>query len=109
MPFSSISRMSVASEKRGGGCVKCWFASSLRLFRASPAASSGSAFSAPSPPSSRPSIYTARNPGNFTTEPVARNTYAASVPAHLAAMSTVVASSKASAIWLATIRSQISV
>ena len=42
MPFSSSSFTSVASEKRGGGWVKCWSVSSLLSFSTSPSASGGS-------------------------------------------------------------------
>ena len=73
MPFSSISLMSVASVNRGGGSVKCWLASSLAQDKASPTASAGREFfSSVSSLSSRPSIYTLRNPANFRTEPEAR-------------------------------------
>ena len=42
MPFSSSSFTRLASEKRGGGCVKCWSVSSLPSFRMSPSLSGGS-------------------------------------------------------------------
>jgi len=56
MPFSSSSLMSVACEKRGGGCVKCWSGVTLRSFRRSPRRARQLLLVASVDASSRPSV-----------------------------------------------------
>ena len=54
MPSSSMRLISASSEKRGGGSVKCWSASTFSFARASPAAMAGSLPSWSSSSSSTP-------------------------------------------------------
>src|SRR5687767_9182445 len=79
MPYSSSALTSEASEKRGGGSVKCWsvwiedsgtvcptfIGGSLR-----PSSSSSAVLA------SLPSSYTARKPGSTTVVPLARKVWA---------------------------------
>src|SRR5436189_5662041 len=91
IPRSSSSLTSEASLIRGGGSVKC--CSVLRDLSVSfwPASSGGSLCLSSSSSSSLPSrdsLYTFKNPSNFSTEPVTRNQNL-SLP-DLASISTVV-------------------
>ena len=106
MPYSSSALTSEASEKRGGGSVKCWLARIRSSGTRSPVFISGSL--RPSSSSSAllvslPSSYTARKPGNTTVVPLARKL--CSLPA---ARSTDTVLSVAGTIWQATARFQIS-
>ena len=108
MPSSSSVLTSDASEKRGGGCVKCCSGRTSRSARACSAVSSGSRLSpSSSAPSSRPSAYTRRCPSKIIVRPLARNRYRA-VPA-VASMSTPTWLNRACAICVATVRCQIRV
>ena len=90
--------------------MKCWFASIWEQSKASPSESGGREFlSSLSSLSSRPSMYTVRNPANLSTEPVARKLYTLPFPWQVASMFNVVASDLASSIWLASIRDQMRV
>ena len=116
IPLSSIDLIRVASVKRGGGWVKCCDASNCWQLSRLPAANSGRELRLSSAsPSSRLSRYRVRKPGNLSTEPVARKlktrpvwSGASAGGLQAASMFTVVASERASAIWLASIRAQIS-
>ena len=112
MPFSSSSLTSVASVKRGGGCVN--FCSGRRAFSSSrsPSVSGGSM---PDTTSSSPSVfsvdsgcspgvnpYVAIQPANFGTVPFTRNVQSRAVT------STIVSSNVAGVICDATKRFQTS-
>ena len=109
MPCSSRARTRLASVNRGGGWVKCCVGVTPRESSMSAFSSTGSGASASLSleTSSLSSRYRRRKPGNLITEPVERKSYTAPERVPPASMSTVVASSSASDIWLATIRRQI--
>ena len=119
MPSSSIRFTSVASEKRGGGWVKCWVAVTAPFFSGSfsriggrvrlssscsvPAAAAMPA-RASAARSSSSSRYSFRKPSKAMTEPLARSL----VLPLWSTSSTTVWSSSADCIWLATARFQTS-
>ena len=106
MPNSSRALTRLASEKRGGGSVKCWSMTMADSGTMSPAFIAGSlrpSSSASADFWSVPSSYTARKPGSITVVPVARKP--CSRPA---ASSTLTVFSVAGTIWQATARFQIS-
>ena len=77
MPYSSSAFTSEASEKRGGGSVKCWSVWMRSSGTRSPGFIAGNL--RPSSSSSEvllslPSSYTARKPGSMMVVPLARNT-----------------------------------
>ena len=108
MPSSSMRLTSDASEKRGGGSVKCWVASILRFSSASPALIARQA--------ARILVlavvvlaFLVEREEAVELDDLARwrAVRACGAPA-FAAMSTVVRSSSADSIWLAMVRIQIS-
>ena len=112
IPSSSIFLTSDASEKRGGGWVKCWSATTSPRRSGSRSAIGGSMrlssslFSSPAALSSWASRYSFRKPSKARIEPVARSRGPFGVAG--SAISTVTWSSSADCIWLATARFQIS-
>ena len=106
MPYSSSALTRLASEKRGGGSVKCCSGLIAFSLTRSPLSSAGSlrSSSSSSVTSSKLSRYTARNPGLTSVEPFARSVWP--LPAE---RSTATVSNTAASIWLATARRQISV
>ena len=108
MPYSSSALTSEASEKRGGGSVKCCSPCKPMSLTRSPSCMAGStwSFSSSPPASSRPSWYTAMKPGFTSVEPLARSMWPE--PRVPAMRSTATVSNTAWAIWQAMARFQIS-
>ena len=113
IPRSSRAFTRLASVNRGGGLVSWPATSRSRTSSRSPTVIAGSRRSASrsasedTRSSSRPSSYAARNPRNVMTVPLAENSATRASDA-VAASRTDAVEPRASAIWLATVRFQIS-
>ena len=108
MPSSSMRLTSEASEKRGGGSVKCWVAAIARLSSASPCAHRGQALAFLVLLLVVLAFLIERQEAVELDHRAGRAQVEQARAPTLAAMSTVVRSSSADSIWLAIARIQIS-